>query len=89
VKRSIAILVLVGAILVVGYLVWGSTTLVQAECEVCLEFRGQRECRRGSGTTDDEARAAAQKAACGIMAAGMDASIACQNTVPKTVQCGR
>lgn len=86
-KRSITILVVAGILLVVGYLIIGSRSLVQAECEVCVEFRGQRQCRRGSGTTDEEARTAAQKAACGVMASGMDESIACQNTRPKTAQC--
>lgn len=86
-KRSIAVLVAVGVILVLGYLVWGSTHLVQAECEVCVEFRGQRQCRRGTGASADEARLAAQKAACALMAAGMNESIACGNTPPKTAQC--
>lgn len=86
-KRSIKIIVIAGVLLVVGYLIWGSTHLVQAECEVCVEFRGQRQCRRGTGPTQPEARDAAQKAACGLMAAGMDASIACSRTQPKTVQC--
>jgi hypothetical protein len=87
VKRSIWVVVIVVVVLVVGYLIMGSTTLVQAECEVCVEFRGQRQCRRGSGVNDEEARAAAQKAACAVMAAGMDETIACGNTVPKTAQC--
>lgn len=86
-KRSIAVLVVIGVVLVVGYLVLGSRSLVQAECEVCVEFRGQRQCRRGAGATDEEARAAAQKAACAVMAAGMDESIACGNTRPQTAQC--
>jgi hypothetical protein len=87
VKRSIVVLVIVGIVLVVGYLIVGSRSLVQAECEVCVEFRGQRQCRRGSGATEEEARTAAQKAACAVMAFGMDESIACQNTRPKTTRC--
>ncbi|MDH5197869.1 MAG: hypothetical protein OEY20_11520 [Gemmatimonadota bacterium] len=86
-KRSIKVLVVAGVALVLGYLVWGSTHLVQAECEVCIEFNGQQQCRRGSGTNDAEARQAAQKAACGVMAAGMTESIACGNAQPKVVRC--
>lgn len=86
-KRSIIMLVVVGVALVLGYLIWGSASLVQAECEVCVEFRGQQECRRGSGPADSDAVKAAQKAACGVMAFGMDASIACQNTRPKITRC--
>jgi hypothetical protein len=87
VKRSIAVLVVMGVVLVVGYLIWGSRSLIQEECEVCVEFRGQQRCARGSGTDKMEAQKAAQKAACGVMAFGMDESIACGNTPPKTVQC--
>jgi hypothetical protein len=86
-RRSIAILVAIGVLLVVGYLIWGSTSLVQAECELCVEFQGRRECRRGTGTNDAEARQAAQKAACAVMASGMNEAIACQNTPPKTARC--
>jgi hypothetical protein len=86
-KRSITVLVVAGIALVIGYLVWGSTHLVQAECEVCVEYNGQQQCRRGSGTTDDEARRAGQKAACAVMAAGMNESIACGNAQPKVVRC--
>lgn len=80
-------IVIAGVLLVVAYLVYGSTTLVQAECEVCVEFRGQTQCRRGSGADESEARRAAQRAACAVMAQGMDASIACANTTPRSVQC--
>jgi hypothetical protein len=86
-KRSIAVLVVLGVVLVVGYLVWGSTHLVKAECEVCVEFNGQQQCRRGSGTNDAEARQAAQKAACAVMAFGMNESIACGNARPTVVRC--
>lgn len=86
-KRSIIAAVVAGIVLVVGYLIFASTTLVQAECEVCVEFQGQRQCRRGSGVDEAEARQAAQKAACGVMAAGMNEVIACGNTPPRTVQC--
>jgi len=86
-KRRIKVLVIVGVALVLGYLIWGTTHLVQAECEVCVEFNGQTQCRRGSGPTDKDAQTAAQKAACGLMAAGMNESIACSNTRPKVVRC--
>lgn len=86
-KRSITVLVILGAVALLGYLVWGSTHLVKAECEVCVEFNGQQQCRRGTGTNDLEARQAAQKAACAVMAFGMTESIACGNAQPKVVRC--
>jgi hypothetical protein len=87
VNRSIIGLVVVGIALVLGYLILGSRSLVRTECEVCVEFQGQRQCRRGTGTNDEEARKAAQKAACGLMAFGMNESIACQNRPPAVTRC--
>ena len=68
-------------------LVMGTMQTVQAECELCVEFRGQRQCRTGSGATPADARQAAQKAACAVMAMGMNESIACGNVVPTEVSC--
>ena len=86
-RKSITWIVVIGVALVFGYLIFGSTRLVQAECELCVEYRGEVQCRRGSGTNDQEARSAAQRAACAVMASGMNESIACQNTQPQSVQC--
>ncbi len=71
----------------VAILIFGSLRTVQAECSLCVEFRGQRQCRTGAGATPKDAEAAAQRAACAVMAAGMDDSIACQNARPQQVSC--
>ena len=76
----------VGALLL-GALVYGSMASVQAECELCVEFRGQRQCRRGAGADQVDARAAAVRAACAVMASGMNESIACERTPPVEVRC--
>ncbi len=68
-------------------LIFGSLRVVQAECELCVTFRGQTTCRRGSGATDQEARRAAQRAACAVMASGMTETIACDNVPPTAVRC--
>jgi hypothetical protein len=86
-KGLVSFLVILGVVLVVGYLIYGSTTLVQAECDLCVTFAGQTQCRRGSGTDEAEARQAAQKAACAVMTGSMDESIACGNAVPTNVRC--
>ena len=88
-RRTITFLVIGGIALLLAYLIWGSTTLVQAECSLCVEFRGQTQCRTGSGTTEEEAQRAAQRAACAVMASGMNESIACNNRPPTQVRCGR
>ncbi len=56
-------------------------------CEVCLEFDGERVCRRGAGATEEAARTAAQESTCGGNARGMSESIACRNAEPVRVVC--
>lgn len=85
--RSVLFGLIAGGLLL-GGLIYGSFSVVQTECDVCVEFRGQRQCRSGSGTDEQEARDAAVRASCAVMAAGMDASIACQNTPPVSQTCG-
>ena len=86
-RGLITFFVILGVVLVFGYLLYGSTTLVQAECALCVSYRGQTQCRRGSGTDTAEARRAAQRAACAVMTGSMDESIACQNVRPTNVRC--
>lgn len=81
-------LVIAGVVGLAGFVVYGSVARVERVCELCVEFNGMTQCRRGAGATDAEARQAAQMAACAVMAFGMDQSIRCQNTAPKTLQCG-
>lgn len=87
IKRSVRALVIVGILVLVGFVIYGSMARVERVCELCVEFNGRTECRRGAGATDEEARDAALTAACGVMASGMDQAIRCRNTPPKTVSC--
>lgn len=87
-RKPWRVIALLAAIAVfVAYLVYGSLSVVQTECELCVTFRGRTECRRGSGATEVGARQAAVKAACAVMASGMSESIACSNTMPTNVSC--
>lgn len=81
-------LVAIASVLLFGTLIVGSMRTVEAECSLCVEYRGQRQCRTGSGATEEDARGAAQRAACAVMARGMNESIACQNARTTEVRCG-
>ncbi len=76
-----------GISVVVGALIFGSMRSVQAECSLCVEFNGQRQCRTGLGPTEDDARDAAQRAACAVMASGMAETINCSRIPPVERQC--
>ncbi len=86
-KRRRTLALIVAVVVFAVAIVMGSMRTVQAECELCVSFQGQTNCRRGSGADEAEARRAAQKAACALMASGMNESIACGNTLPTNVQC--
>jgi hypothetical protein len=73
--------------LLLGGLIYGTLSSVQAECDLCVEFNGLRQCRTGSGADQAAAKSAAQRAACAVMASGMAASIQCQDQIPTNVQC--
>jgi len=80
---------LAGMVLLMGYVVYGTMARVEVTCELCVEFNGMRECRRGAGATEEEATQAAQTSACGTMANGLDEVIRCQNTQPVERRCSR
>jgi hypothetical protein len=87
-KKRVGVWIFLGVFTVfVTMLILGSMKTVQAECSLCIEYRGQRQCRTGSGATQADAQGAAQRAACAVMAAGMNESIACQNARPQELIC--
>ena len=83
---KLVIPIVVGA-LFVAYLVYSSLNLDQVTCEVCMEFGGRVDCRRASGTSDEEATQTAINNACALLASGRDASISCSRTPPQSVTC--
>ena len=86
-SRGRVLTLLAAIVLLLGGLIYGSMTITQSECDLCIEYNGRRQCRSGSGSDEAEAKAAAQRAACAVMASGMAASIQCQNVIPTNVQC--
>ncbi len=83
-NKLIAIL---GILAFVAFLAWTTVSAQKIECSVCVEFGSGRNC--ATATAADEAAAAqsAQTTACGPLASGMNASIACGNRPPASRQC--
>jgi hypothetical protein len=57
------------------------------ECEVCMEFKGDRACRTGSASTRAEAQRGAVTAACAVLAGGVTQRLECDRTRPRSMQC--
>ena len=80
-------LIAIAMLLFVAGVVYLSIPRSPYSCEVCLEFSGERVCRRGAGETEEAARTAAQESTCGGNARGMSEMIACRNAEPVAVTC--
>jgi hypothetical protein len=53
--------------------------------EVCMAFRGQRDCRTASAGNREEALRTAVTNACAQLASGVTDSMQCENTTPESV----
>lgn len=71
----------------VAFLTWSTLSAQKAECEVCVEFQGGRNCASASHENEAEAARSAQTTACGPLAKGMNDAIACENRPPISRQC--
>lgn len=81
----ISLIIAVGFI---GFVIYSSMANVGISCEVCIEYRGQSDCRIAAATTAEEAVTAAQSTACGIVGRGsMNDAIACGRVIPTSVMC--
>ena len=75
---------------VIGFvtlLLWTTLSSQKVECHLCVEFGDGRNCATASASSEKEAAKSAQTTACGVLAKGMSASIACANTRPQTRLC--
>jgi hypothetical protein len=71
----------------VAFLLYSTLRPQQITCEVCVTFQGGDGCAKASGPTAAEATETAHTTACGPLASGMDATIACGRTPPRSVTC--
>jgi len=72
-----------------GYLLWSTLSSQRAECQVCVSYKGGRNCAKASAASDKEAKRNAQTTACGVLTSGMNDAIACANVVPDRAECGK
>lgn len=85
-KRSTLIALIVVAA-IAGLFFYMTTARASTTCQVCVSYGGRSNCASAVGATEHDAREGAQTTACGPLASGMDASIACGRTEPLSVQC--
>jgi len=86
-SRRIVLVATIIGILIVAFVVYSSTKLSQVSCDVCLVYKGGRECRTASGTDRQQAVRTATDNACAVLSSGMADGIQCSNTPPESVTC--
>jgi hypothetical protein len=80
-------IVIVAVLAFFGLLLYNTLSAQKVTCEVCVEYNGQRNCATASHANEADAAQSAQSTACGILASGMNESIACGRTEPVSRRC--
>ena len=81
--------ILLAVAFVAIFLAFVVSTTFQGErvrVEVCMAFRGQRDCRTASAKNRQEAIRTAVTNACAQLASGVTDSMQCENTPPLSVE---
>lgn len=85
--RRGGIIITVLGILALVMIAWSSTRQGQVTCEICISYKGGRQCRTAKATSREEAMRTASNNACTFLAGSMAESINCSNTTPDSVTC--
>ncbi len=75
------------ALLFVGALLYATFGMGDAECEVCLDFRGRTACATVNAQNREEAIQQAASTACAGISAGVTQVMECNRTFPESVRC--
>jgi hypothetical protein len=83
--KKAAVIGILFLLVVIGAVVYSTSTLAAHKVEVCMEFRGMTSCRAASGSTEEFALRTATSNACATIASGVTDSIACEQSTPQKV----
>lgn len=81
--------VVIGVVFVVailGFLIYSSMHIAKFRVEVCINYRGQTQCRTASADTREHAQRTAQSNACGLLASGVTETMQCEHLDPTSVK---
>ncbi len=59
----------------------------QVECEVCIDFAGERACRTNQAADRESAITGATYTACAVLSGGVTGGIQCTRTPPSSLRC--
>lgn len=76
----------IGAVLLVGVLLYSTFEQDRNEYEVCVTFKGALHCANAKGATADQAIRSAQEIDCEMLANGRDENMVCLGLPPASVK---
>ena len=86
-RRRRKLLSLFALLAFAAFLLWSTLSSQRVECSVTVAFAGGRNSATASARSEADASREAVTTACGPLASGMDASIACSRIPPVTQHC--
>ena len=84
-KKVVLPIIIVLAVLGLGFLFYSSTNSVKYRVEVCVAFNGRTSCRTSRADTQEHAMHTAQSNACALIASGVTDTMQCERTIPTSV----
>jgi hypothetical protein len=85
-KIQVRVISIVGAIVLLGVLLYSSRQQTQNKYEVCVTFKGAMHCASASGATSAEAIRSAQDIDCEMLSNGRDENMVCLDSPPSSVR---
>jgi hypothetical protein len=79
-------IIVVGAVVFTGVLIYSSFQETRTRYEVCMNFKGATHCATAAGATHDQAVRSAQEIDCELLANGRDENMACLDQPPSSVR---
>ena len=77
---------IVFVVLLLVFLVYSSMHIAKYRVEVCVTFKGGRDCRTASADTQDHALRSAQSNACALLVSGVTEVMQCEHAEPTSVK---
>ena len=72
---------------IVGVVLFLSLSFDQVRCEVCVEYKGQTQCRSAEGIDAETASRTARDNACAFLISSKTDAFLCGQDAPKSVSC--
>jgi hypothetical protein len=85
-KFQVRMIIVVGAIVLFGVLIYSSQQQTKNQYEVCVTFKGAMHCATASGATSAEAIRSAQDIDCEMLSSGRDENMVCLDSTPSSVR---